>query len=72
MDYADHRALSSTSRQTSHPTSIAQRNLANSGPAGFFAAMMTEIVEVRAKFGDKYDPAIGWMLLYAKCMGFIP
>jgi len=72
MDYKHHRSLSSTGRSTSHPVSIAQGNLARSGPAGFLAAMMTEIVEIRQNFGNKYDPAITWMLLYAACMGFIP
>jgi hypothetical protein len=72
MDYKDHRALSSTGRQSTHPTSIAQKTLAQSGPAGLLAAMLTEITEIRAKFGDKYDPAIAWMLLYAACMGYIP
>ena len=72
MDYADHRAMASTGRATTHPVSVAQGNLARSGPAGFFAAMLTEITEIRVKFGDKYDPAIAWMLLYAACMGYIP
>ena len=72
MDYADHRALSSTGRSSSHPMSIAQGNLAKSGPAGFLAAMMTEITEIRSRFGNKYDPAIAWMILYAACMGYIP
>jgi hypothetical protein len=72
MDYADHRAMSSTGRATLDPVSIAQGKLAQSGPVGFLAAMMTEIVEVRSRYGDKYDPAIAWMLLYAACMGFIP
>jgi hypothetical protein len=34
--------------------------------------MMTEIAEVRQRFGNKYDAAIAWMLLYAACMGYIP
>jgi hypothetical protein len=33
---------------------------------------MTEIVEIRQKYGDKYDPAIACMLLWAACMGYIP
>lgn len=72
MDYGDHRALSSTGRASTHPASIAQQRLANAGPAGFLAAMTTEIAEIRAKFGNKYDPAIAWMLLWAACMGYIP
>jgi hypothetical protein len=72
MDYADHRSMSSTSRRTTDPVSIAQGKLAKSGPAGFLAAMSTEIIEMRSKFGNKYDPAIAWMLLWAACMGYIP
>jgi hypothetical protein len=72
MDYADHRALSSTGRTTADPFSQAQEKLAKSGPTGFLAAMMTEVVEIRGKFGDKYDPAIAWMFLWAACMGYIP
>ena len=72
MDYGDHRALSSTGRASTHPASIAQQRLANAGPAGFLAAMTTEIAEIRAKYGNKYDPAIAWMLLWAACMGYIP
>jgi hypothetical protein len=55
-----------------HPNSIAQARLANAGPAGFLAAMRIEIAEIGLKFGDKHDPAIAWMLLYASCMGYIP
>lgn len=72
MDYADHRGLSSTGRATTHPDSIAQATMANGGPAGFFSAMMMEIVEIRQKHGDKYDLAILAMLAYAACMGYIP
>ena len=72
MDYRDHRGMSSTGRSTMHPTSIAQANMAKSGPAGFLGAMMMEIAEIRAKHGNKYDPAIAWMLLWAACMGYIP
>jgi hypothetical protein len=72
MDYGDHRALSSTGRASTHPASLAQQRLANAGPAGFLAAMTTEIAEIRSKFGNKYDPAIAWMLLWAACMGYIP
>jgi hypothetical protein len=72
MDYGDHRALSSTGRLSTHPASIAQRQLAHSGPAGFLAAMLTEVAEIRTKFGNKYDPAIAWMMLWAACMGYIP
>lgn len=74
MDYNDHRKLSSTSRMKSHPVSIAQQKLANSGSVGFLAAMMVEITEIRsiADPSDKYDAAIFWMLLWAACMGYIP
>jgi hypothetical protein len=72
MDYADHRAMSSTGRTTADPFSQAQAALAKSGPAGFLAAMMTEIAEIRLRYKDKYDPAIAWMLLWAACMGYIP
>ena len=72
MDYSDHRGLNSTGRLSTHPVSIAQKQLANSGPAGFLAAMMTEVQDIRKKHGDKYDAAIAWMLLYAACMGYIP
>lgn len=72
MDYADHRALSSTGRLSTHPDSIAQAALAGSGPPGFLAAMTVEIAEIRKNHGNKYDAAIGWMLLYAACMGYIP
>lgn len=72
MDYADHRGLSSTGRSRAHPASIAQEKLAKSGPAGFLAAMMVEIAEIRKKHPGKYEPAIAWMLLWAACMGYIP
>jgi hypothetical protein len=72
MDYADHRGLSSTGRRSTDAVSIAQDKLAKSGPAGFLLAMGTEIAEIRLKHGDKYDPAIAWMLLWAACMGYIP
>ena len=72
MDYADHRALNSTGRLSTNEISVMQKGLANSGPAGFFAAMATEIVDIRSRFGDKYDPAIAWMLLWAACMGYVP
>lgn len=72
MDYADHRGLSSTGRSRAHPASIAQERLAKSGPAGFLAAMMTEIVEIQQKYPGKYDAGIAWMMLWAACMGYIP
>lgn len=72
MDYADHRSLPSTGRSTVSPASQALARLANSGPAGYLAAMTTEIADIRSKFGNKYDPAIAWMLLWAACMGYIP
>jgi len=72
MDFPDHRALSSTGRPTTHPDSILQAGSANGGPAGFLAAMMMEIYEIRKNHGDKYDLAIVWMLRYAACMGYIP
>ena len=72
MDYADHRALNSTGRTLADPFSQAEAALAKSGPLGFLAAMGTEIADIRKRFGDKYDPAIAWMLLWAACMGYIP
>ncbi len=72
MDYADHRGLNSTGRLSTHPASIAQKQMAHSGPAGFLGAMMIEINEIRQNHGNKYDAAITWMLLYAACMGYIP
>ena len=53
MDYIDHRGLNSTGRLSTHPASMAQKQLANSGPAGFLAAMMMEVNEIRQKYGDK-------------------
>jgi hypothetical protein len=72
MDYADHRALSSTSRKASHPAAVAQAKLAKSGPAGFLSVMLAEIAEIRQQYGNKYDAAIAWTMLYAACMGYIP
>lgn len=72
MDYSDHRGLNSTGRASTHPDSVRQAALANSGPAGFLAALMVEIDEIRGKHGNKYDAAIAWSMLYAACMGYIP
>ena len=53
MDYSDHRGLNSTGRLSTHPASIAQKQLANSEPAGFLAAMITKVEDIRKKHGDK-------------------
>ncbi|MEZ4298798.1 MAG: hypothetical protein R3B70_27860 [Polyangiaceae bacterium] len=71
MDYADHRALSSTGRPSAHPASMAAAAAVRSGPAGFAAVMAAEIAEIEQKFPGKYEAAIVFMLLYAHCMGYI-
>ncbi|MGU2293282.1 hypothetical protein ACSEQ4_30820, partial [Pseudomonas aeruginosa] len=48
-----------------------QASLMNGGKGGYYAALMMDIVDVRAKFGDKYDVAIAQMLAWAKCKGYI-
>jgi hypothetical protein len=72
MDYADHRKLSSTGRRATDPQSITQAALAKSGSAGYLAAMMLEVTEIKKNHGNKYDLAITWMLLWAACKGYIP
>lgn len=48
-----------------------QESLMKGGKAGYYAALMMDITDVRKKFGDKYDGAIAQMLAWAKCKGYI-
>lgn len=72
MDKADHEQTASwgNSRE-SQAYKKRQSSLIKQGKRGYFMAMMMDIADVRAKFGDKYDEAIAQMLAWAKCKGYI-
>ncbi|HCI1801438.1 hypothetical protein [Pseudomonas aeruginosa] len=72
MDKADHEQTASwgNSRE-SQAYKDRQRSLMKQGKRGYQMAMMMDIADVRAKFGDKYDGAIAQMLAWAKCKGYI-
>ncbi|MFM2388470.1 MAG: hypothetical protein RLZZ437_25 [Pseudomonadota bacterium] len=70
MDVTDHQA---TQTFDNKPGNQRQRTLANGSKAGFMAAILSDVADVRAiaaASGDptKYDTAIGMMLAYATCL----
>jgi hypothetical protein len=72
MDRADHQRTSSWGNSASAQSYRAtQSALMKSGKAGFLQAVMMDIADVRARFGDKYDGAIAQYLAWVKCKGFI-
>jgi hypothetical protein len=73
MDKVDHMLTGSWgSSAAAKAYRAAQSLLINTGgKAGFRAAMLMDIRDIRKKFGTKYDDAIRQMLDYANCMGYI-
>lgn len=72
MDKADHEQTANwgNSRE-SQAYKKRQSSLMKQGKRGYLMAMMMDIADVRAKFGDKYDEAIAQMIAWAKCKGYI-
>jgi hypothetical protein len=72
MDKADHHKTASWgSGQSANAYRNTQAALIRSGKSGFMQAIMMDIVDIRSKFGDKYDAAIAQYLTWAKCKGYI-
>lgn len=64
---ADHAMTASNGRMPGSPAFIAaQRRLVANGQ--FMAAFAMDVVDVRARFGDKYDTAIAQATAYAECL----
>ncbi|CRM52120.1 hypothetical protein HX810_06525 [Pseudomonas salomonii] len=70
LDINDHYATASWGSKGKQYSKI-QEKLIQGGKAGYRAAMMMDIEDIRSKFGDKYDPAIAQMLAWAKCKEYI-
>ncbi|WP_179059269.1 hypothetical protein [Pseudomonas taiwanensis] len=67
MDKGDHeRSASWGSSSEADKYRKQQEKLMKGGKAGYYAALMMDITDVRSKFGDKYDEAIAQMLAWAK------
>lgn len=67
MDPADHALTASNGRMPGSALYISeQRQAVNSG--NFIAAQAMDIVDIRAKFGRKYDSAIVQMEAYSLCL----
>lgn len=72
MDKVDHEKTASWgSSKMSEAYRGTQSKLIKQGKAGYLAAMLMDVADVRSKFGDKYDGAIAQMMAWAKCMGYI-
>jgi hypothetical protein len=72
MDKVDHEKTASWgSSKMSEAYRDTQSKLIKQGKAGYLAAMLMDVADVRSKFGDKYDGAIAQMMAWAKCMGYI-
>jgi len=70
MDKIDHQRTASYDHvMGSRIYRDSQTKLISKGKAGMLAAMMMDIVDIRKKFGNKYDSAIAQMMAYAKCKG---
>lgn len=70
LDVTDHYATASWG-STGKQYSKIQEKLIQGGKAGYRAAMMMDIEDIRSKFGSKYDAAITQMLAWAKCKEYI-
>jgi hypothetical protein len=72
MDVSDHRM---TASWDNNPGAAAYRSrqsaLMSKGPKGMLAAMAMDILDIRAKFGNKYDSAIAQTMAWAKCKEMI-
>lgn len=72
MDKADHMLTASWGNGLpAQSYRLEQERLIKSGKPGYTAAMMMDIADIRAKFGDKYDSAITQMIAWAACKGYI-
>jgi hypothetical protein len=72
MDKSDHERTASWGRsKAAEAYRDTQSALIKQGKAGYLAAMMMDIADIRAKFGDKYDGAILQVIAWAKCMRYI-
>jgi hypothetical protein len=72
MDKADHQASASWGNgAAAQQYRKTQSALLKSGKSGYLQAVMMDIADIRAKFGDKYDGAIAQYFAWAKCKGFI-
>lgn len=72
MDKVDHQKTASWGSSASAKAyRNRQAQLLKNGKAGFLAAMMMDIADVKAKFGNKYDGAIAQMIAWAKCKKYI-
>ncbi|MQG94755.1 hypothetical protein [Pseudomonas sp. MN1F] len=72
MDKADHMLTKSWGSSLSAQSyRLEQERLIKSGKAGYTAAMMMDITDIREKFGDKYAPAIAQMIAWSACKGYI-
>ena len=70
MDYGDHRALSSTGRASTHPALNCPAATRERWAGRFSRRDDNGDRGDPRKYGNKYDPAIAWMLLWAACMGY--
>ena len=70
LDVTDHYATASWGSKGKQYSKI-QEKLIQGGKAGYRAAMVMDIEDIRSKFGDKYDAAIAQMLAWAKCKEYI-
>ena len=72
MDVADHRRTASWDQNPGASAFRSQQSaLMSRGPKGMLAAMAMDILDIRAKFGNKYDSAIAQMMAWAKCKEMI-
>lgn len=72
MDKDDHKLTASWGNSNSAKMyRLEQERLIKSGKTGYMQAMTLDIIDIRSKFGDKYDSAIAQMLTWSKCKGYL-